>query len=60
MVRFGKKFKHKGNLFMVTDETTRTVKARRIFNIDKQYNPSGSVSNVVTTIKKKDLNRILK
>ena len=52
---FGKKFKKDGNLFMVTEETKRTIKARRIFDIDPKYNPSGSVSNVVTVFKKKNM-----
>ena len=50
---FGRKFKHKGELYMEVDETPRTIKARRIFDIDPQYNPSGSVSNVITSIKKR-------
>ena len=52
-LRFGSRIKHKGQMFFVTDVTPRTIKARRIFDVDKRYNPNGSLSNVVTTIKRK-------
>jgi len=54
-IRFGSKIKYKGNLYFVDEIGKRVIRARKIFDIDPKFNPYGTVSNVLTSIKIKDI-----
>jgi hypothetical protein len=54
-LKFGKTIRHKKTKYFVTDVGKRVVKARKVFPDDKELYPNGRLSNVITTIKIKDL-----
>ena len=56
-LKFGSKFRHKGQLFFVEDVGKRVIRVRKIFDINRQFNPSGSLGNVVISIPIKELSR---
>jgi len=53
-LKFGSKINYKGQKYMVVDVLKTKIKARKLFDFSRDT-PYGKVSNVITSISKKDL-----